>query len=433
MQVALPLRQVTLRRVAQLLVVMVFLAGSSAIAWQAHQKAYDDLPTFYWATQLAYKDGLSAYQPAHFRQLGASLDRKIYPFLYPPPSLVVFAPFLLGSYEQVKAVFTVCNLLLWWLLTWALYRLYCVHSGNSQHWLASLLIPLWSLSFLPIADTFRTGQVNLLVLACLTPLFFPSSRYWRQLCSGILFAAAIMLKVYLLLVLPVLMITGQKKAALTAWVALLLLCLLSLLLFPLGVWSDWLALGLNSGGYGKHLPKVITVPWNQSINGFFIRQFLDENILRSATSSQWLIYVCSGALLAATFYTASMAIRHTARGAAMALALVVLVATLVAPLTWLHHYVFAMPAIVCCVALLSTLETSPYKTSMSAGALAAALLIGFPSLVGMVFPEQAAWKMADKTITLGANLVVSAQLVAGLAFSGFFAALILCCRETRPR
>lgn len=420
MQRALPIA-----KIAQLVVVMVFLVGSTAIVRQAHNKAYDDLPSFYWATQLAFNQSLSAYQPLHFRQLGETLDRKIYPFLYPPPSLLVFSPFLAGSYEQVKAVFTLCNLLLWWLLTWAMYSLYCVYTGHKKHLLASLLIPLWSLGFMPIADTFRTGQVNLIVLACLAPLFFQPLKHRWQLLSGVLFAVAIMLKVYLVLGLLVLMMTKQTKILAVTLATLVLLGLASLLLLPWQLWLDWLALSHASGSYGNQLPQVITVPWNQSINGFFIRQFLDKQILHGGTHWHWLIYSCSGAVLAATLYIVSQAIKRCAYGASAALALMVLAATLIAPLTWLHHYVFAVPAMICCFALLSTQAPSRYKNIMTAAVLMAAILISFPALASMAFPALSAWQMADKSITVVGNLVVSAQLLAGLVFCGLFSTLIL--------
>src|SRR5690349_5051435 len=84
--------------------VTVFMVASAWIAWQLYVKPYDDLPTFYWATRLAFDQGFSAYQPAHFQELGRVLNYKIYPFLYPPPSLLLFSPVLLCvDYEQCKA------------------------------------------------------------------------------------------------------------------------------------------------------------------------------------------------------------------------------------------------------------------------------------------------------------------------------------------
>lgn len=414
-----------LQKIAQLFMAAAFLAGSSFVAWQAYERAYDDLPSFYWATQLAFNDEVSAYQPQKFQQLGQLLHRKIYPFLYPPSSLVIFSPFLFGSYEEVKAGFTVCNLILWWLLTWLMYRLYCRYTANERHFIASLLIPLWSLSFMPVADTFRTGQVNLVVLACIAPLFFQPSRHQWQLLSGVLFAIAITLKVYLLLGLLVLIVMRQKKILASTLGALALLCLASLFLLPWHMWSDWLLLSQSNGGYGKQLPHMMTIPWNQSVNGFFIRQFLDQRILSGTTYWHWPIYICSAVLLITTFYTISKGLMHHIHGASMAITFILLATVIIAPLTWLHHYVFAMPAVICCVAMVARLEKSKYQKMMTVCILIAVLVMGFPSLVNIIFPTLATWKMVNGALPFSANLVISAQLLAGIVLLGLFSALVL--------
>jgi len=403
---------------------MVFLVGSSAIVRHAYSNAYDDLPTFYWATHFAFNDRGSAYQPHYFQQLGQTLDRKIYPFLYPPPSLLLFSPFLFGDYDQSKMVFTLCNLVLWWWLTWLLYRLYCFYRGVDAHFIAGLLIPLWSLTFVPMLDTFRTGQINLFVLICVMPLLFQSSRYQQQILSGALLAIAIVLKVYLLLMLPVLLMMRQEKILMGALGILVLLCGMSLLLLPWGLWSDWLALSHESGAYGKQLPYVMTIPWNQSINGFFIRQFLDERILSGATHWHWLIYFCSSILLAITLCMVFRKLRRGAHGVSMAAALILLVILLIAPLTWQHHFVFAMPTIVCCFALLAKQKEGRYKSAVMLSTVALVTTISFPSLISAIFPNFAAMKIIDKVLPLSANLVISAQLLAGLGFWGLFCVLV---------
>ena len=418
----------SVHKILQILVAMVFVTGSSVIVKHFYHYAYDDLPTYYWATHLAFDDGASAYQPHYFQQLGQTLGRKIYPFLYPPPSLLLFTPFLLGDYEHIKTVFTLCNLVLWWWLTWLLYRLYCFYLKVDNHAVAGLLIPLWSLIFVPVLDTFRTGQINLFVLICMMPLLFQPSRGWQQVASGALLAIAIVLKVYLLLVLPVLIIMGQKK--IWGWTlgTLILLCTVSVWWLPRNLWLDWLALGHDSGAYGKQLPNVMTIPWNQSLNGFFVRQFLDEKILSGTTHWHWLVYSGSSLLLVVTFYTVSRKLRQDAHGISVAAVLIFLVMLLIAPLTWQHHFVFAMPAMVCCFAWLARRG----ERLLMLMAVLFGAVISAPSLISVIFPDLAAMKMVDKTLPLGANLVVSAQLLAGLGFWGLFCLLVICRGSALP-
>jgi len=180
----------------------------------------------------------------------------------------------------------------------------------------------------------------------------------------------------------------------------------------------------ESGAYGKQLPYVMTIPWNQSINGFFIRQFLDERILSGATHWHWLIYFCSSILLATTLCVVFRRLRQDAHGVSMAAALILLVILLIAPLTWQHHFVFAMPAVICCFAFLAKLREGRYKSIVTLSTVALAIIISFPPLISAIFPNLAAMKMMDKVLPLGANLVISAQLLAGLGFWGLFCVLV---------
>jgi len=97
---------------------------------------------------------------------------------------------------------------------------------------------------------------------------------------------------------------------------------------------------------------------------------------------------------------------------------------MIAPLTWLHHYVFAMPAVICCFALLPALEKSTYKILITIGVLISVAILSFPSIVNVIFPAFATLRIANKTISLGANLVTSAQLVASLVFWGLFSLIV---------
>src|SRR5690606_25333282 len=123
--------------------VTVFMLISAGIAWQLYLQPYDDLPTFYWVIHLAFEQGLPAYKPSIFQELGELLNRKIYPFLYPPPSLLLFSPMLLCvDYEQCKLIYSVLNLLLWWALAWALYCFYvrCIEMGYKSYVIGILIL-----------------------------------------------------------------------------------------------------------------------------------------------------------------------------------------------------------------------------------------------------------------------------------------------------
>lgn len=332
------------------------------MAWQLHTKPYDDLPTFYWATRLAFEQGLSAYQPSHFLELGQALDRKIYPFLYPPPSVLLFSPVLLCvDYEQCKVVYSALNLLCWWSLVWILYIFYarCLAAVIPSFWVGVLMA--WvSLVYLPLIDTLKNGQVNLLVLLCLMPLLLAPVGRGQQVLCGVLLACAITLKIYVLLLLPVMLIFGRWRETLTTLVCLALLVVISVGFLPESMWHEWFVLGSHAG-YGRGIPHLLTIPFNQSVNGFFIRHFLDQRGAGQPTDWIWPIYAVAMIGVSVVLYVVFKYLRHWQQGYSAALALVLLLMNLIAPLTWLHHYVFALPALVWTLVLLQRLPQTGQK------------------------------------------------------------------------
>jgi len=402
-------------------IIAVFMMISAWIAWRIYAKPYDDLPTFYWATRLAFDQGLSAYQLTHFQDLGLALNRKIYPFLYPPPSLLLFSPALLCvDYEQCKVIFSVLNLWLWWFLTWTLYGFYCrCVEASDKAGFACVLILFFSLVYMPLTDTLKNGQVNLIVLLCLMPaLFAPVSR-GQQIFSGLLLACAIILKVYVLLLLPVMLIFARWREVVTAVICLVLLVIASVVLLPQSMWREWFELS-SGAGYGKGIPHVLTIPFNQSINGFFIRHFLDQR--GAGQSMGWVLWIygatalCGGTVVYAIFKY----FRRWQQGYSVALALVLLLMNLIAPLTWLHHYVFALPAIIWIVALLQRASHTMRK-GLAATLFALALgLLAAPYIVAWVFAGVLSLPETGRGVSLGYNLVLSAPLIAAMVIFAIF-------------
>lgn len=405
--------------------VVIFVTASAWIAWQLYAKPYDDLPTFYWATRLAFDQGLSAFQLTHFQDLGQALNRKIYPFLYPPPSLLLFSPMLLCvDYEQCKVIFSVLNLWWWWALVWTLYGFYhrCVETPNKPIFVCAAML-FFSLVYMPLTDTLKNGQVNLIVLLCLMPVLFAPVNRGQQIFSGLLLTCAILLKVYVLLLLPVMLMFGRWREVVTSVVCLVLLILASVVLLPQSLWREWFELSRNVG-YGKGIPHVLTIPFNQSINGFFIRHFLDQRGVGQPTDWILWIYGFVTIFVSAVIYVAFKYLRHWQQGYPAALALALLLINLIAPLTWLHHYVFALPAVIWIVALL---QQVPQTRQQGWASVFFALVLGLlavPHVVLWWFAGVLSQPEAGKGMSLAYNLVLSTPLVAAVALFVIFVSLI---------
>lgn len=385
---------------------ILLVIGSGATAFSLYQQPYDDLPSFYWATRLVFDNAVSPYQPEYFQMLGKELDRKIYPFLYPPPALIIFSPFLLVEYPQAKTVFSLLNLFLWWCMAWMAYRLYCALKSVEHDTKAAIIIFLALLVFAPVIDTIRTGQVNLVVIACLVPLMCNSRKSSVQLLAGALLAVAIALKVYLLLLLPLALIFRVWKTLLSTLVTMALLCIVAFVSMPTDVWGDWLTLSQQGGGYGKLMPHVMTLPWNQSLNGFLLR--LASGHEAAGWYAYWpmLLYVVAVVLVASVFlFTARYTVKAPG-GMAWAVAMVLATVNVIAPLTWLHHFVFIIPAIVIGVVLSGSEDWSKGVL------LLAAAVMGIPAMTNWLFGLPVPWP-ASGQIGFSDNLAMSIPLIAG--------------------
>lgn len=409
------------------LLTLLFLAFASSALYYSHRvlpEEFDDLPSFYWANQLTWQENQSPYQAQPFLSLSQQLERKIYPFLYPPPSLLIFSPFLLCSdYIQCKTSFTYLSAFLWILLTAFVYI------KLSSHLTSRIALLVWLSSFGPILNTLITGQVNLLALFLISPLLYfsltkqslsnkPRTFNTLSITAGILFALAICLKLYLILLLLPLIMARQWRLCFSALFTLGAIGLVSILLLP-SLWQDWIQLRLPYGGYGQRIRGVLTIPWNQSTNGFMIRAFLHQGILKGQGSGALLTYIINSALLMVSVYYSYKSVKSIPYdGLAISLCLFLLVITLIAPLTWLHHYVFIIPTVLLSFNLCKESLQQSYSHSNTAILillLFSTTLISFPFVVNFIFPHYLQLSLAEQPVSLAYNLFLSTPMLASLS------------------
>ena len=83
---------------------------------------HTDFPSFYFGAQVALIEHASPYAPDAFDGAQAALGQRIFPYLYPPPSLPLFYPFTLVDYETAKLLMLGLNYLV--LLDWLYFLLF---------------------------------------------------------------------------------------------------------------------------------------------------------------------------------------------------------------------------------------------------------------------------------------------------------------------
>jgi hypothetical protein len=322
---------------------------------QGYKRAYEnpgDFPTLYWGAKLAYVERRSPYVEGAFAEAETQVKRRVFPYLYPPQSLLAFYPFTLVSYDAAKVwlliISHVCVLVFIYLF---FFRIAPFDPPPPVRGLTAALMIVYILSFNPIVDNFAWGQINLIVLALLCLAWLAFKKRGRALSIAAPLSLAILLKTYPILLLPLLVIKKRFHAAAAVLALLCVYTLVAWLVLPRSLWGDWLTNVLPSGGYGqKPFDLFLPVePWNHSINGFFV--FLQDRCPELLGISTGLITRPLSYLLAASVAAVTVGLSYfsTRRGLGeksfdIEVSLFLLMIFLVAPLSWEHHLVFVLPS-----------------------------------------------------------------------------------------
>jgi alpha-1,2-mannosyltransferase len=318
-----------------------------------------DLPSFYFAADVTFNHHASPYQPNCWMDLQDQLEQKVFPYLYPPPSLLFFWPLSWFSYPVAKTTMLVLNhlslLFLLYLLFFHVFRPpWSLKSTprddtNFLPWLVLPVMLLYTLQFNPIAVTLNHGQVNLIVMVqiCLFWIWLREGK--PPALTALPLALAIILKTYPAIFLPLLLIRRQYLAAAWALGYTVTVTLVSFVVLPHGTWGDWMNSVLPTGGYGK-IPFYLfspAIPWNQSLNGFTARLILNPDYALTVDSApaRWVPTILAGLILGALVWVSLRMNRRSRQNYRdEEIVLVLLSLFLVAPLSWEHHLVFVLPA-----------------------------------------------------------------------------------------
>ena len=358
----------TLKRAIVCLFVFFYVPYLYQQGYQRAAQQPGDFPTLYWGAKMVFEEGRSPYLDGAFDAVAEREQRRIFPYLYPPPSLLAFYPFSTVSYDAAKVwllvVSHVCFLVILYLF---FLRIRPFETPSAWPGLAAALMTVYVLNYYPVADNFAWGQINLIVMALVLLAWLAFKRGGHALSIAVPLSLAVLLKTYPLLLLPLLVI--RKRYAAAAWTLALvsLYGLVSWWWLPRGLWGDWLANVAPTGGYGLrpfNLPFIPVEPWNHSINGFmlFVQDRCREVFgLPTRLITKPLTYLLAAAVGVATFGLALLSARkgQGARTLDADVSLFLLMMFLVAPLSWEHHLVYALPAALFAIHFLLTRPTRP--------------------------------------------------------------------------
>ncbi|HEX8502070.1 MAG TPA: glycosyltransferase family 87 protein [Pyrinomonadaceae bacterium] len=353
---------------------------------QGYQRAFQspgDFPTLYWGAKLAFEEGRSPYAGGAFDEVARQENRRIFPYLYPPPSLLAFYPFSAVTYDAAKVRLLVtshvCLLVILYLF---FFRIAPFESPPGPRGLAAALMTVFVLNYYPVADNFAWGQINLIVLALVCFSWLALKRGGHALSVAVPLSLAVLLKTYPVLLLPLLVIRKRYAAAGAVVGLLALYALAAWAVLPTSVWGDWTRNVLPTGGYGLRPFNLFlpVEPWNHSINGFLL--FVqDRTHTLLGVPAHWLTrpltYLLAGAVAAATVGFSYFSARRGSGEKTLDLevSLFLLMMFLVAPLSWEHHLVYALPAAL--FALDFLLRGRVRRPAVAAGVVAALLVLAW--------------------------------------------------------
>ncbi len=360
-------------RRAWIIAALAALVSAAVLWWTAELHFFFDSRVYSGAVRYWFREDGMVYD---WLQPGTP-----YGFTYPPFAGIVMVPMAYLPFWLVLVVAGAATVAGTALVTWWLAGPMIKRARWSPR-LAGVVAVALALCFEPVRETFGFGQVNTLLLALVAGdvLFgVARGRKWAGIGIGLATAVKLTPGVFILYLL----VTGRRRAAGTSIAAATAATLSAAGLFPDESREFWTAALWDTNRVGN-----LEYLSNQSLRGMLARLPLD-----TVEARVWL--VCVLATLALWAWRVRAAARvddHLG-----ALALTGLLGCLISPVTWVHHCVWLLPAIVRCV-----------DAGLSAGRDRRALWLGGAAYVVLTSRLTWAWESGPRPplALIGSNLYV---------------------------
>ncbi len=286
------------------------------------------------------------------------------PFTYPPFAALLFTPLGAISLPVGGVLLSVASALCLLYVTVVFLRL--LHVGNRSNrialacWISAVAV--WCN---PFGMTLSFGQINLILLLLIVVDLFVlgrrgAGRVAREctVLRGALVGLASAIKLTPLVFLGVFAAAGRWRAVWTGLATFIVAALIAAAWLPADSRTYWTDTVFHTGRIG-----VPEGPINQNLNGAWLRLLGAHNPVAPAA---WVISALAVTVLAALALWQTRPARafgtHPApvddADALLAACVVSFWGLLVAPTTWAHHWVWALPAVLACLVIAGA-ATSP--------------------------------------------------------------------------
>ena len=283
----------------------------------------------------AWLEGSPLYSDGVLFHTEAGLDL---PFTYPPLAAIAFAPFALWSLPVASAAITVTTLVLLVVSTWiVLTRLRVAEhwpattgpAWRRRCWLAAAIVAPAVLFLEPIRSNFEFGQINVVLMTLVIADCVPRKTPWPR---GLLLGVAIALKLTPAIFLLYFLLRRDTRALLTAAASMVGATLIGLIF----AWHDSLMYWTETVHDTDRIGTV-TFNTNQNIAGGLARLGLGEG-------PRFVLWTLACfAVLGLTVWAVRRILK--AHQPVLALVCVALFGLVVSPVSWSHHWVWALPSV----------------------------------------------------------------------------------------
>ncbi|MDQ0377319.1 glycosyltransferase 87 family protein [Amycolatopsis thermophila] len=287
------------------------------------------------------------------------------PFTYPPTAALLFVPLAILPVQIAWGVLTAISVLAMALVIRVAIGSLPTPPAVRRWWSsparATLLFSVVMLGLEPVWRTIFLGQINLILMAIVVlDVLVVTTRGSRW--GGVLVGIASAVKLTPLVFVAHLFLTGKRREAVNAFGVFVGLQLLMLLLIPGDTIRYWTKTISDTGRIGP-------VHWagNQSLNGL---------MNRVTDLAPWASKAALGVAALLAVPAVWLVLRFHRRGQALAALLVTAFFGLLAsPISWSHHWVWAVPLIVLLVSRLpQTTFAAAWKRWVGTAAVAAVFI-----------------------------------------------------------
>jgi alpha-1,2-mannosyltransferase len=283
----------------------------------------------------AWLDHQSLYADGVMFQTRGGLEL---PFTYPPLAAVMFSPFALLSLEAASVAITVTTLILLVVSTvilltrldvWPTTDATSEPAWVRRCWLAVAIVAPAVIYLEPLRSNFDFGQINVVLMTLVIADCVPRRTPWPR---GVLLGVAIALKLTPAVFLLYFVLRRDGRALLVTAASAVVATLAGFAFAWRDSWEYWTETVRNTDRIG-----TATLNTNQNIAGALARLGLGED-------ERFVLWTAlCFAVLGVTVWAGRRALR--AEQPVLALLCVAMFGLAVSPVSWSHHWVWALPTV----------------------------------------------------------------------------------------